>query len=40
MQGTVIRIYLLLSIGKRLICDTEDFDNYLVTYDLSGLYEN
>jgi hypothetical protein len=24
---------------KRLICDTEDFDNYLVSYDLSGLYE-
>jgi hypothetical protein len=23
---------------KRLICDTEDFDNYLVSYDLSDLY--
>ncbi len=22
---------------KRLICDTKDFDNYLVSYDLSGL---
>jgi len=24
---------------KRLICDTEDFDNYLVSYDLSELYK-
>ena len=23
---------------KRLICETDDFDNYLVSYDLSGLY--
>jgi hypothetical protein len=23
---------------KRLICETEDFDNYLVSYDLSALY--
>jgi hypothetical protein len=23
---------------KRLICDTDDFDNYLVSYNLSGLY--
>lgn len=25
---------------KRLICDTQDFDNYLVSYDLSELYKN
>ena len=24
---------------KRLICDTKDFDNYLVSYDLSDLYK-
>lgn len=24
---------------KRLICDTQDFDNYLVSYDLSDLYK-
>ncbi|MBN3034100.1 MAG: hypothetical protein JW861_00815 [Bacteroidales bacterium] len=25
---------------KHLICDTKAFDNYLISYDLSGLYKN